>query len=356
MRTIQRRESVPRRVRAFAGAVLMGAGLMIASPAMGQNCPTSVIFSKAGRAAAARFEKTVLSQDHSKVRRELGTTTDSQVEARTTMEITKQGRARIRNLTFSCGRDGRACPEEIDLDGWNENAVGRLRFPVRGISTAEGNCFIQMSAYVPVVPDLGVPKTRPLQKRVPGPEKRARAGPEEPVKSGVSSKAEPRTAEEAEADVPQLHQFRLDRDGFISHVPTKEQRARLRELKRDPDAPRKCTAEDMEKSGFTWMSWSIYRNKIRPAADRLKKILGKGLETIRFRANVQKGGAVELIGAEAICNGKRCAGGRDPLLASRASADDFILTYSGSDCVLHFDAPLDESLTYRDFRGERMLR
>lgn len=354
MKNIQRREIAPRRLRAFAGAAAVGAGLMIASPAMGQNCPASVVFSKAGRSAATRFEKTILAQDHSKVRRELGTTTDSPVEARTTIEISKEGRARVSGLTFSCGREGRACPEEIDLDSWNDDDVSRLRFPMETAQVAGGSCLIQMSAYVPVVPDLGAPKTRPIQKRTPAPEKIA--PPRQEEKSGVSSKAEPRTAEEAEMDVPQLSQFRLDRDGFISHVPTKEQRARLSELKRDPDAPRKCTASDMEKSGFTWMSWSIYKNKVRPAIGRLKKALGQRLEAIRFRANVQKGGALELIGADGVCGGKICETGRDPLLASGASADDFTLSYSGGSCTLHFDAPLDESLTYRDFRDERMLR
>jgi hypothetical protein len=205
-----------------------------------------------------------------------------------------------------------------------------------------------------VIPDFGVPKTRPMAKRprkvaTPRVEKRT-------PKTRVSSKAELRTVEEAEADVPKLHQFRLDRDGFISHVPTKEQRARIRELKRNPEAPRKCTSDDMEKTGFTWMSWSIYRNKIRPAIEKLKKALGYRMDAIRFRATVEKGGSVELIVADGICGEKRCGNGRDPLVASRASADDFILSYSGSRCVVHFDAPLDGSLTYRDFRDEKMLR
>jgi hypothetical protein len=357
MKTIQRREIVPRRLKAFAGAALMAAGLMFSSPAAGQNCPTSVVLSKAGRAAAVRFEKTILAQDYSKVRRELGTTTDSPVEARTSVEITKQGRARVQSLTFSCGRDARACPEEIDIDEWNDGAVKGLRFPMEGMQTADGNCLLRMSAYVPTIADVGIPKTRPMAR---GPEKAApvkRAKTRTPpVKETVSSREEPRTAEEAEADVPELHQFRVDRDGFISHVPTKEQRARIRELKGDPEAPRRCTSNDMEKSGFTWMSWAIYKNKIRPAIDQLKKTLGYRLDAIRFRASVSKGGAVELIGADGICGGTMCETGRSPLIATGASADGFILSYSGSDCVLHFDAPLDAGLMYRDFRDGKMLR
>ncbi len=368
-------------LKKFAAATVLAAGLLFSANSFGQTCPTSVVYSRAGQKVATTFESAVLSQDHSKTRRLLGTSLDTPVEARSFVQISKSGRVKTGGVAWFCGTSGSRCSHDIELPSWEDRSLPGIQFSTKTIPTESG-CKMQISTFVPVIDttpshvpvDSGIgpgpskldpaeaprektTKRTPLRKARPIPKiTPAKVRPAVPTeKLPVARSADPRTAEEAELDVVSADRMVLDTDGYISHRPSAKQLRSFKRREADPSAFRDCASKELTQSGFTWASWSIYRNKVRPMLTKIKRFLGDSATTLRVRSRLFKGGAQQVLEVRGMCGTSPCKRQTDFATKVGISLEPYILEGIRSSCEYEFDLPLAEDMRYGDFKNSKML-
>ncbi|MBU0527464.1 hypothetical protein KKE92_03225 [Candidatus Micrarchaeota archaeon] len=361
-------------MKKFATAAVLAAGLLFSTTSFGQTCPTSVVYSRAGQKVATTFESAVLKQDHSKTRRLLGASLDTPVEARSFVQISKSGHVKTGGIAWFCGTSGSRCAHDLELQSWESKSLPGIQFSTKIIPTESG-CKMQISTFVPVIDatsahvpaDSGIgprpvkseptpaetprekishPKRTPLRKVRP-------VTPTEQLP--VARSIDPRTAEEAELDVVSSDKMVLDTDGYISHRPSAKQLRSFKMREEDPSVFRDCASKELTKSGFTWASWSIYRNKVRPMLSKIKQFLGESATSLRVRSRLFKGGAQEVLEIKGICGDGPCRRQADFAKKVGISIEPYILEGIRSNCEYEFDLPLAEDRNYGDFKNSKML-
>ncbi len=373
----QNRTSV---LRKFATATVLAAGLLFSTNSFGQTCPTSVVYSSAGQKVATTFESAVLKQDHSKTRRLLGASLDTPVEARSFVQVSKSGRVKTGGVAWFCGTSGSRCPHDLAVPSWETKSLHSIQFPEAAIPTESG-CKMQISTFVPVIdttsthvstdPGIGPlpvktetprekisrPKRTPLRKVRPVSKtttvKRRPVTPTDQLP--VARTPDPRTAEEAELDVVSSDKMVLDTDGYISHMPSAKQIRSFKRREADPSAFRDCVSREITKSGFTWASWSIYKNKVRPMLSKIQRFLGESATSLRVRSRLFKGGAQEVLEIKGMCGDGPCRRQTDFAKKVGISLEPYILEGIRSNCEYEFDLPLAEDRNYGDFKNSKML-
>ncbi|MFH1393632.1 MAG: hypothetical protein ABII71_01080 [Candidatus Micrarchaeota archaeon] len=388
------------RIRNIAAAAVLAAGLMMPGMLRAQTCPTSVSFSEAGKIAATRFESAVKSYaDFSKIRRLAGSALDQHMEMATFIYVDGRGRAKLREATVTsiCGTSGMECSKQPSLPAWTGSRVDSLAFPSENVPP--GGCIISLSEIIPRIDESSakVIAGAPEKVRSLPPRRKAESVPADSRRFGFvqgklvpitekgfvdlpsgqapdgrmqdESHIDPRTRDEAEADVVPAAKMVLDRDGFISHFASGKQLAQIRETAPaggkaarpaalDKAAEAQCGGTGFQQSGFSWLGWMAYRKGIEPSLSKLREILGSRATEVRFRVRLYKGGSVTLLGTYGMRGDERMADSAEIAKATniRTILDEHTLSYAGGTCEFVMGIPLEKGLKHRDFTKNLALR
>jgi len=363
-----------------AGAAVLAAGLMLAPPARAQTCPPSVSDSEAGIAARARYEKAVRQErDVSALRRSAGSPHDEPMEIATFISVDAEGRARAGKTMALCGLEGRECKSQPVIGGWGQGMLKGLSFPRKRVP--EGGCVISVSVPIPLIDLSGRDAKAPGQVKI-APAARPAPLKSEPAGGGrfglvggkrvpltekgfvdLPTPIEPRTPDEAELDVVPHTEMVVSRDGYISHLASREQvdSFRARGIGKAPDAPvpamekSPCSGTEFQSSGVAWLAWNIYNKGIRLQAESLKGVFSGASEAV-IRLRVAKGGGLALMENWLEGRGGRVDGSGGSLGDIQPILDSHPLRYSGPQCEAVIAVPLEADARYSRFRDGAALR
>jgi len=410
----QRTKTTLRRIA--SGAVLL-AGLMIPGMLHAEACPTKIVQSKAVEVTRLRFREAILMEDISSLRRRMGISTDLPARLHTYIKVDRV-RGRVRStLSSDCGASKSPCPIPVSrIENWGGEKIRGLTF-IDPETEGLDSCVLKISEDVPVIPDLGAPKTlpdshpaTPVEEKVPAPKalpktvvatrpEKTKTAPTEPAPllspptrpSKTPSAPRPSeirppnkaarratldesklpSAREAELDVPHHTEMVLDSEGFISH------HAKVRESKASGGVKtlhivqktRMCGMREIKQTGVSYMAWQIYKRHIRDEVDSIRRefSIGNSDAFIRIPITAIPGGKVELKRISLFVDNKRDSGAGDLRKRLPIDLSSFAIAYPAyvkssksrgepnTDCIFVLDIPLDNSLPYKMFIDDKRL-